>query len=206
VGRRPGRNSTRLGWSDVTVDPHTTLHDCWEILELGPGSSRLQIIEARRRLSLIHHPDRGGSVERMSRINRAADDLLAVISVEDVTAESANSTPLGGASSKNVITVDRPSFTIDVLPVEAFEYLLLAAVALGELVDDDPPYALELIVRGWPSSGEEALCRFELVPDAGATTVSIMMIGQERTLDDVENLRDLFVREINELATTQFSD
>ena len=200
MGRRPGWDSIRLGWSDVTV------HDDWSILGLDPGSSRHQIIEARRRLSLIHHPDRGGSAEQMARINRAADDLLSLISTKNETSSSSDSIQSHDASGKSVITVDRPSFTIDVLPVEAFEYVLLAAVTLGEVVDDDPPYFLDTIVRGWPMSGIDTLCRFELVPDAGATTVSIVAVGNVSNIIDIENLRDLFVREINDLATTQFSD
>ncbi|MFZ9444333.1 MAG: hypothetical protein ACO276_10445 [Ilumatobacteraceae bacterium] len=180
-----------------------TVHEFWSILGLEPGSSRHQIIEARRQLSLIHHPDRGGSVEVMAGINRAADELLAAIGRQDTASPTTSSDPLWGEPGKAVITVDRPSFTIDVLPVEAFEYVLLAAVALGELGDDDPPYGLDTIVRGWPTSGIDTFCRFELVPDAGATTVSIVAVGNESSMINVENLRDLFVSEINGLVTTR---
>jgi hypothetical protein len=39
-----------------------------------------EVIKARRRdLALRHHPDRGGSVDAMSKVNDAADTLLAAV-------------------------------------------------------------------------------------------------------------------------------
>ena len=39
---------------------------------------------------------------------------------------------------------DHPSFSIDALPAEAFEALLVATSWLGEVLVDDPPYVLEV--------------------------------------------------------------
>src|SRR5690606_41682151 len=68
---------------------------------------------------------------------------------------------------------DHPSFTVEALPAEAFEALLVVASWLGDLIDDDPPYGLELAltepIGGW--------CRLDLVPDAGASTVSVAVAG-----------------------------
>ena len=42
---------------------------------------------------------------------------------------------------------DVASFTIEALPVEAFEALLIVATWLGEPLDDDPPYRLDVAAR-----------------------------------------------------------
>ena len=62
---------------------------------------------------------------------------------------------------------DTPSFTIDVLPVDAFEALLVVCSWMGEMLVDDPPYVLEAFLH----DPEPCWCRLDLVPDAGATTV-----------------------------------
>lgn len=89
---------------------------------------------------------------------------------------------------------DCPSFTIDVLPVEAFEMLLLAAAALdADVADEDPPYLLEVLLR----SPVAAWCRCEVVPEAGGSIVTLTSdIGD---LDALEDLRDLWIEAINEL-------
>lgn len=46
----------------------------WEILEVPQSASAEQIKDAWRRLAGIHHPDRGGSNEMMSKINKAYEE------------------------------------------------------------------------------------------------------------------------------------
>ena len=46
----------------------------WQTLELdGPNASKDDIETAHRRLSMKHHPDRGGDDSKMADINRARD-------------------------------------------------------------------------------------------------------------------------------------
>lgn len=46
----------------------------WQTLGLlGPDASETDIKTAHRRLSMQHHPDRGGSKDKMAEINRARD-------------------------------------------------------------------------------------------------------------------------------------
>lgn len=89
---------------------------------------------------------------------------------------------------------DCPSFTIDVLPVEAFETLLLAAGALdADIADEEPPYLLEVLLR----SPMQAWCRCEVVPEAGGSIVTLMSdVGDPEAL---ERIRDLWIDAINEL-------
>lgn len=89
---------------------------------------------------------------------------------------------------------DAPSFVINALPVDAFETLLVAASNLGEIVDEDPPYLLEVLVR----DPGPLWCRFELFPDAGSTTVILscdIEIGYR--LYSVEEIRDMWISTIN---------
>lgn len=46
---------------------------------LSPGADRATVKSARRKLALIHHPDRGGEKDTLARINAAADLLLEIL-------------------------------------------------------------------------------------------------------------------------------
>jgi hypothetical protein len=50
------------------------------ITGLGPNAARAIIENAYRELAVIHHPDRGGSHERMTEVNRARDEALKELS------------------------------------------------------------------------------------------------------------------------------
>lgn len=168
------------------------------LLGLDPSASHEQIREARRSLSLLHHPDRGGDPETMARINRAADELLAESSEPTRVATSYSSMPTTASSAERAVVVDRPSFTIDVLPVEAHEVLTLAVGSIGEIMEHDPPYVLEFVLADAERMGDRVWCRADIVPDAGSSTVSLLT--EARDGEDVERLRDLLVREINSLG------
>ncbi len=91
---------------------------------------------------------------------------------------------------------DHPSFTVEALPVESYEALLIVATWLGEVVADDPPYQLEVAlvdpIRGW--------CRLDLVPDAGASTVSLAVSAEPGyPVPDLDRVRDLWVDGLNRL-------
>ena len=173
--------------------------DPFAILGLTPGASEREIHEARRRLAKHAHPDTGGSVEQMQRLNDAVDTALR-LRVEPHGAprrppSSSSSRPPRRPSS-GPLRRDHPSFTVEALPVEAFEALLVVASWLGDLIDDDPPYGLELAltepIGGW--------CRLDIVPDAGAATVSVAVAGAPgHPVPSVEAVRDAFVDGLNRL-------
>ena len=173
-----------------------TASESHHLLGLPAPATRSQIVEARRRLSLVHHPDRGGDAALMARINRAADELLTDLEEEDSTTRARPVRTERDTPHK--VVVDHPSFVIDVLPVLAHEVLTLAVVSIGEIVDDDPPYGLEFTVNVAEPGGNRTWCRAEIVPDAGSSTVSLVTESDGSV--DVERLRDLLVREINALG------
>jgi hypothetical protein len=91
---------------------------------------------------------------------------------------------------------DIASFTVDALPVVAFEALHMVASTLGDVSDDNPPYMIEFLVR----DAETLWCRCDLVPDAGSTTVAVTVYpAGEEPLVRVDAMRDLLVAELNAL-------
>ncbi len=87
-----------------------------------------------------------------------------------------------------------PSFTVEALPVETFEAMLVVASWLGEVLDDDPPYRLETYLN----EPFDCWCRLDVVPDAGASTVSITVAGIDGSpTPDVVAVRDAWVEQLN---------
>ncbi len=91
---------------------------------------------------------------------------------------------------------DAPSFTIDSLPVEAFEALLVVTSWIGEVLVDDPPYVLEVHL----DEPSPCWCRLDLVPDAGGSTVSLTVASIDGApAPDIEDVRDLWISNLNSL-------
>lgn len=196
----------------MTDDPFGTLG-------LGADADAGQVREARRRLAAEHHPDRGGDPERMRSINEAADAALAVIAlrITDATDRSGDATPQPAREPERDpahpeparrgdpdpdldtrrVQRDVPSFTVEALPVETFEALLIVAAWLGETIDDDPPYRLDTYL-GEPF---DCWCRLDVVPDAGSSTVSLTVGGIDgAAAPDVIAVRDAWVDGLNQLS------
>ena len=92
---------------------------------------------------------------------------------------------------------DAASFTIDVLPADAYEALLVVTSWMGEVLVDEPPYLLEVFLHD-PSP---CWCRLDLVPDAGATTVSLIVAALEGDpAPDIDAVRDEWVANLNSLG------
>ncbi len=158
------------------------------------------ILEARRTLAKRRHPDAGGSVESMQELNAAVDAAIRAVQGSTTSpTSSASHQPhrrRPTAPPRSGVRQDHPSFTIEALPAEAFEGLLVVAAELGELADDDPPYLLEVMM----SEPTPAWCRLELVPDAGAATVSITTARLPgHPTPDVYDVRDVWIDALNRL-------
>jgi hypothetical protein len=156
--------------------------DPFATLGLGRDATRDDIRAARRRLAKAHHPDQGGDAARMQAINEAAD--AALLAIGTVPSEDRTSG----------IARDTPSFTVEALPVETFEAMLVVASWLGEVLDDDPPYRLDTYLY----APFDCWCRLEVVPDAGASTVSLSVAGIDGApTPDVIDVRDAWVANLN---------
>ncbi len=181
--------------------------DPFVALGLTRRASLADVRAARRRLAFERHPDRGGDPEAMRALNAAFDAAVAHLTGRrplDVmpTYRPAPTPPAAGRrapqpSGGRRVQHDVASFVIEALPAEAFEALLVVAGWIGEVLVDDPPYLLETHLYD-PSP---CWCRLDLVPDAGASTVSLTVapVGAAGapTVDDV---RDVWVANLNRLG------
>jgi hypothetical protein len=158
-----------------------------------------ELTAARRRLAMTTHPDVGGDAAAMQLVNTAFDEavrrLAQVRIARQAPPPSAPASPPPARRMRGV-QVDSPSFTIDVLPAEAFEALLVVTSWMGEVLVDDPPYVLETFLH----DPAPCWCRLDLVPDAGATTVSLTVAGIDPDpTPDPEAVRDEWVANLNRI-------
>jgi hypothetical protein len=174
--------------------------DPFEVLGLASTATRAEIHAARRRLAKSLHPDIGGDAVTMQSVNAAATEALAQRTrVDAAPTRTGTSTERPARREKGEshrVIDDRPSFTIEALPVEAFEALILVTSWIGEVLVDDPPYALE-VQLGEPLW---CWCGLELMPEAGSTSVGITVAripGHRRP--EIDEVRDLWIRCLNEL-------
>ena len=184
--------------------------DPFATLGLGRDATCDDVRAARRRLAKAHHPDQGGDPTRMQIINEAADAALLAVSSPDQKSDEASEEasdglidglsdtgasrthPADGATSG--VARDAPSFTVEALPVETFEAMLVVASWLGEVLDDDPPYRLDTYLH----EPFDCWCRLDVVPDAGASTVSLAVAGIDgAATPDVIAVRDAWVANLN---------
>jgi hypothetical protein len=141
----------------------------------------------------------------MQAINKAADAALRALDVEEIdrarsaAADHPAGDPAVPARSRRGDDVsgyarDIPSFTVEALPVETFEAMVVVASWMGEVLDDDPPYRLETYLY----EPLDCWCRLDVVPDAGASTVSLTIGGLDGApAPDVLTVRDAWVDNLN---------
>ena len=101
------------------------------------------------------------------------------------------------------ISTDVASFVIDCMRPEAFERLFIVSHWIGEPLYADPPGLLEVHLQE-PS---QCFCRLELMPEAGATMVSISVGTIEPwwiAAPDTDAVRDLYVLMVNQLSAEDF--
>lgn len=172
--------------------------DPFAALGLTPDATEADIREARNRLAKRQHPDVGGSLEAMQRVNEAAAAALAATASRAAARSAARAPappptrPSPDGERPTVVRRDHPSFTIEALPAEAFEALLIAASVLGQIADDDPPYRLDVDLDG----RSETWCRLDVLPEGGGSTVSLT-VASSRWDVSVTDVRDRFVAELN---------
>ena len=193
--------------------------DPFAVLGLTRAASLDEVRGARRRLAFDLHPDRGGDASAMQDLNAAFDACVAHLTgrrpLPDTEPPAPSAAPAPAPPSRSgrrpaprgrrgFVDHDAPSFTIDALPAEAFEALLVVASWIGEVLDDDPPYVLECHLH----EPAPCWCRLDLVPDAGGSTVSLIVaaVGDEPVPldpDFVERVRDVWVEQLNQLGRPQ---
>ena len=186
--------------------------DPFAVLGLAPDATLAEVRAARRRLAWELHPDRGGDPARMREVNEAFDAAVKAIRAPRQVApppEPEPATPGGAGAPRRPLGArwvgrwvehDEPSFAVAVLPAEAFEALLVVADRHGEVLDDDPPYVL--LVHLWEPG--ECVVRLSLVPEAGASMVSVSVApveGGPWPPPTADAVRDLLVASLNQFES-----
>jgi hypothetical protein len=166
--------------------------DPFDVLGVGHDATLDEVRSARRKLAAEFHPDHGGDAARMGEINVAFDAVIAHLMQPPAPPSPAPPAPRRYPGVQH----DAPSFTIDTLPVEAFEALLIVTSWMGEVLVDDPPYVLEVHL----TEPGPCWCRLDLVPDAGGSTVTLTVASIDGTpAPDIEQVRDVWVANLNRL-------
>ena len=176
------------------------MDDPFRLLGLNTNASAAEVRQARRDLAKEHHPDAGGNPEMMRVINVAAGAALRILADPSVPTPPPIDAPTSSAQEPDDVgmTRDVPSFTVEALPVETFEALLVVTSWIGEVIDDEPPYRLDVLIHAHDGIEYPCWCRLELVPDAGASTVSIGVGSYDhRPTPSITVLRDLWVTHLN---------
>ena len=169
--------------------------DPWTVLGLAPGSSWDDVRAAYRRLAKALHPDvgsGGGDAIRMAEVNRAFQ-LLSAAQTAPATEPEPEPQPSPVATA-----VDELSFSIEQLPVDAFQSVLIVASFLGDPWVIDEPY--ELMARLDPPLS--CRCYIHLVPEAGGSLVTLTIHPLNRFPEpNPLAIRDAFIAELEELGT-----
>jgi hypothetical protein len=182
--------------------------DPFAVLGVARDATLDDVRAARRTLAMIHHPDLGGDAVRMQEVNIAFAAAVAHITGRRYLPASDSAPPPSRQAARRGrrihqpvrrrIQYDAPSFTIDALPVESFEALLVVTTWMGEALVDDPPYLLEVLLH----DPAPCWCRLELVPDAGGTTVSLVVAPVEgEPAPEADDVRDVWVANLNRLGS-----
>jgi hypothetical protein len=158
--------------------------DPWIELGLEAEHATLDDVRAaRRRLAKRYHPDmlmtategeRAQAAERLARVNVSVEICIAFINDRDrSTVEYQPMPPPGPVAPEYAFEEPDASFGVDLLPVEAFELILLAFSAIGDPKVIDEPYLLEGQVDD-PYLGH---ARVTLVPVAGGSLVTVTTVA-----------------------------
>lgn len=184
------------------------MDDPFAILGVDPSSSESAIRAAWRYKAKNNHPDVGGTDEKMRILNAALQDALACLQTNSPTASSSTVATTHDSRTNTGETTavvsrhvqhDLSCFTIDVLPVDGFEFVRLAAAMLGSITDEECPYMIEFTLENLGlSDPHSGWCRCELVPEAGGTMVHLTVGSASGSLA-VEPIRDSIIDCINRL-------
>jgi len=169
-----------------------TSRDPFLVLSVNRGATADEIRRAWRERARTVHPDVGGTDSAMQELNEALHSALAYVDVVSIV--SVATSPVLVRRERDV-----SSFTVDVLPAECFEALLIVAGISGAISHEEPPYQLEFSLHDSDVTGAlNGWCRCDLVPEAGATTVSLL-VGTETSAEgiSVEEVRDYLVAQLN---------
>jgi hypothetical protein len=166
----------------------------FEILGIEPGASHSEIRNAWRLKAASRHPDTGGSHQEMVELNEALANALAF----SPPAHHVKNESPPRRYSRSFVSRDLSCFTINALPVDAWSILFLCASECGPIIDEEEPYLLEFMMHDTCiSEFRDVMCRCEIAPEAGGSTVHVSVYADNKSFSNVEMVRDYLVSTIN---------
>lgn len=173
--------------------------DPWEVLGLAPTATWEEVRAAHRRLAKVLHPDAGAERDhrRMAEVNEAFAALAERYTHGPVPEPETEPSPAPPEPTPPPGDRDAPvAFSIDLLPVEAFEALLIVGSFLGDPWVIDEPYELTVLI----DPPLACRCNLWLVPEAGGSivTVDVHPVRGYPT-PTAEAVRDAFIVELAQL-------
>jgi hypothetical protein len=174
-----------------------TLADAYRALGLEPGATWDDVRAAHRRLAKAFHPDRaGGDHGAMTSVNIAFAAIVAARPVDTVPEPSPSPVVAGRGGDDDPVT-----FSVNVLPVEAFEAVLIATSFLGDPWVIDEPYELSALL----DPPIACRCHLALVPEAGGTIVTVRVTGRGRQPDlpSADMVADAIIAELVALGADE---
>ncbi len=173
--------------------------ESFEILGINSDADVDEIRRAWREKASSLHPDVGGTHNDMIRLNDALKVALAHIHSSHQEPVTATPQP-SRKKSRSFIARDMSCFTIDALPVDAWQLLYVGASQCGPIIDEEEPYLLEFLLSDTSIEAfASAMCRCEIVPEAGASTIHLSLFSELGSIGGVEIVRDFLVSIINGL-------
>ncbi len=173
--------------------------ESFEILGINSDADESEIRRAWRDKASSLHPDVGGTHNDMVRLNDALKTALD--NVQSPEQKKPQTTPhTTPKRARGFVATDMSCFTIDALPVDAWHLLYVTANHCGPIIDEEEPYLLEFLLSDTSiETFASVMCRCEIVPEAGASTIHLSLFSEHGNVGGVEIVRDLLVSTINEL-------
>lgn len=143
--------------------------DPFELLGVAPGASLEELRAARRRLAKELHPDLGDGRTHaaMAEVNAAFQTIADATPRPSEPPAEQQAEPPAAAPAEAVRT--DATFSVDVLPVDACEMLIVVCRILGEVLAVEEPYAIEAYLE----VPEPCFAALTLVPEAGGTQITV---------------------------------
>ena len=169
-------------------------HDPFVVLQISSSSSEAEIRRAWRDRARTAHPDAGGSDSAMQDLNVALRSALTLLTSEK--GEVVKTKIRSGRQERDV-----SSFTVQAPIAKTFEALFVLAGMSGAISSEEPPHQIEFSLHDSGVDGTlQAWCRCDLVSEAGATTVSLMVGTYDSGVQVVsEEVRDYLVASLNSI-------
>lgn len=172
--------------------------DPFAVLGVPNTATPAEIAAARRRLARAIHPDHGGDLSVMQRLNAAHDEALRRRVTVPVVAPAPRAPARPGRRAR--VQQDAPSFLVHAPPARTHEALLLVASWVGETVNVAGDVQSVSVIECVLDEPARCWCRLDVMPEGEASAVSLTVEQYDDVAPpDIDAVRDVWVANLNQL-------